>query len=80
MRVASIGRSDDTARVNFLAHLVLAPTTPQGLVGSIAPDLIRGPLPRDLDLLVADAAAEHQRIDRFTDAHPAFHRTRRYLA
>ncbi|MFN3165994.1 MAG: ACP phosphodiesterase [Phycisphaeraceae bacterium] len=66
--------------MNFLAHLVLAPQTPAGLVGSIAPDLIRGPLPRDLDPAVARAAVEHQAIDRFTDAHSAFHRTRRHLA
>lgn len=66
--------------MNFLAHLVLAPQTPAGLVGSIAPDLIRGPLPRDLDPAVARAAVEHQAIDRFTDAHPAFHRTRKRLA
>lgn len=71
---------DETARVNFLAHLVLAPQTPRGLVGSIAPDLIRGPLPADLDPEIAEAAAEHQRIDRFTDSHQAFHQTRRRLA
>lgn len=62
--------------MNFLAHLALAPQTPHGWVGSIAPDLIHGPLPDDLHPEVADAALEHQRIDRFTDRHAAFHRTR----
>ncbi len=70
----------DTGWVNFLAHLVLAPQTPHGLVGSIAPDLIRGPLPKTLHPDVAAAAREHQRIDRFTDTHRAFHRTRQRLA
>jgi len=65
--------------VNFLAHLVLAPQTPEGWVGSIAPDMIRGPLPADLDPRVAEAAREHQQIDRQTDSHPAFHRTRDWL-
>lgn len=62
--------------MNFLAHLVLAPQTPQGLVGSIAPDLIRGPLPADLPNELAWSAREHQSIDRITDAHRAFYRTR----
>ncbi len=66
--------------MNFLAHLVLAPQTPHGLVGAIAPDLIRGPLPKDLHPLVRLSAMEHQRIDRFTDTHAAFDRTRRQLA
>lgn len=66
--------------MNFLAHLVLAPQTPEGLVGSIAPDMIRGPLPKDLHPAVAAAAVEHQQVDRFTDAHRAFHRTRQLLS
>lgn len=62
----------DTGGVNFLAHLVLAPDTPEGMVGALAPDLIRGPLPSALDPAVLAAAREHQSIDRATDAHPAF--------
>lgn len=72
---ASVGLGD-TGGVNFLAHLVLAPQTPEGWVGSIAPDMIRGPLPADLNEAVLAAAKEHQRVDRFTDAHRAFVRTR----
>ena len=69
----------DTACVNFLAHLVLAPQTPEGLIGSIAPDMIQGPLPSDLHDAVASAAKEHHLIDRYTDAHPAFGQTRERL-
>lgn len=70
----------DTACVNFLAHLVLAPQTPEGLIGSIAPDMIQGPLPSDLHDAVARAAKEHHQIDRFTDAHPAFVQSRQLLS
>ena len=69
----------DTAWVNFLAHLVLSPQTPEGLIGSLAPDMIRGPLPDDLHPAVYASAKEHQSIDRFTDAHQAFSRTRERL-
>jgi acyl carrier protein phosphodiesterase len=65
--------------VNFLAHLVLAPQTPEGLIGSIAPDMIQGPLPSDLHDAVASAAKEHHQVDRFTDAHAAFGQTRQRL-
>lgn len=65
--------------MNFLAHLVLAPDTPEGMVGSLAPDLIRGPLPRDMDPQVFDAAMEHRAIDRATDTHPAFIRFQQQL-
>ena len=74
---ASLG---DTASVNFLAHLVLAPQTPEGLIGSIAPDMIQGPLPKDLHPEVMAAAKEHHRIDRFTDRHSAFAQTRDRLS
>ncbi len=65
--------------MNFLAHLVLAPDTPQGMVGALAPDLIRGPLPDDLDPLVLEAALEHRAIDQATDTHPAFLRLQHRL-
>jgi len=65
--------------MNFLAHLVLAPQTPEGLIGSIAPDMIRGPLPADLHPAVMGSAKEHHRIDRFTDAHARFAQTRARL-
>ncbi|MEM9110108.1 MAG: ACP phosphodiesterase [Planctomycetota bacterium] len=62
--------------MNFLAHLVLAPQTPASLIGSIAPDMIRGPLPADLDDAVMQAAREHRSIDLFTDTHRGLMRTR----
>ena len=62
--------------VNFLAHLYLADpggvAEPPELVGSLLPDLVRGPLPPDLAPAVAAQVARHRRIDRATDAHPAF--------
>lgn len=62
--------------MNFLAHLLLAPPTPHGRVGCLVPDLLRGPIPTDLEPQVLAAATEHQAIDRFTDRHPAFLSTR----
>lgn len=58
--------------MNFLAHLVLAPDSAEGMVGALMPDLVRGPLPRDLSAGVLAAAREHQLIDRVTDAHRSF--------
>ena len=64
------------ARLNFLAHLHLAApggsATPAALVGSLMPDLVRGPLPPGLPPEVAAQVARHRRVDRATDTHPAF--------
>ncbi|MEM6552287.1 MAG: acyl carrier protein phosphodiesterase [Planctomycetota bacterium] len=65
--------------MNFLAHLLLAesltPNTsasPETLLGAVLPDLHRGPLPENLHPDTAAAVTQHQRIDAFTDTHPAF--------
>lgn len=66
--------------MNFLAHLLLAPADPESKLGSILPDLTRGPLhPENYPPRVLDAAAQHRRIDRFTDTHPQFITSRNRL-
>lgn len=57
--------------MNFLAHLVLAGSTPPWRVGCLLPDLVRGPLASDLNPDVARGVEHHRRVDRRTDAHPA---------
>lgn len=42
--------------------------------------MIRGPLPAELDDAILSAAREHQRVDRFTDMHQSFRRTRQRLS
>lgn len=65
-----------STRVNFLAHLLLAAprgiASPEALVGSLMPDLVRGPLPKNLPDAVAAQVERHRRVDRATDVHPAF--------
>lgn len=46
------------------------------MVGCLVPDLVRGPIPTSLHPAVLAAASEHQSIDRATDRHRAFFRTR----
>lgn len=69
-----------TGRVNFLAHLHLAEPTAAGWIGSLAPDLLRGPALRACDPALRPAIDQHRRVDRFTDTHPLFARTRARLA
>jgi acyl carrier protein phosphodiesterase len=68
--------------VNFLAHLYLARpggiAPPGVLVGALLPDIWRGRLPPlgpDLDRGVSN----HRQVDRFTDRHAAFLRSRSRL-
>jgi acyl carrier protein phosphodiesterase len=61
--------------MNFLAHLVLAGSSPAWRVGCLLPDLVRGPLSRDLDPVVARGVEHHRRVDRLTDTNAATQRS-----
>ncbi|MCW5624651.1 MAG: DUF479 domain-containing protein [Burkholderiales bacterium] len=57
--------------MNFLAHLYLTPDTPDGLLGSLLGDFVKGPLDQAGYAPDVTAAIKlHRRIDTFTDAHP----------
>lgn len=62
--------------MNFLAHLYLAEPTPASLIGNLLPDLTTGPTGPDLHPDVLIGAANHKRVDAYTDTHPIFARTR----
>lgn len=66
-------------RMNFLAHLFLADDSPESRIGSLMPDLVRGPLPRDLHPVVAAGAMLHRKVDGFTDTHRVFYQSRQRL-
>lgn len=57
--------------MNFLAHLFLSDGTPESMVGSIMPDLVRGRISADISPALHEAILLHRRVDAFTDHHPA---------
>ena len=75
--------------VNFLAHLLLAcerPRTPTEpwpgpavLVGSLLPDLVRGHYRGPMSAALRAGYDSHLLVDRLTDRHPAFARSREAL-
>lgn len=68
--------------MNFLAHLYLTDFDPPGgpaMVGGLLPDLVRGKVPAGLDPRVMAGVENHRRVDRLTDAHPVFNRSRSRL-
>lgn len=62
--------------MNFLAHAFLAADTPALIVGGVAGDWVKGPLPGPLPGDVAAGVALHRAIDSFAETHPAFCRSR----
>jgi len=62
--------------MNFLAHLLIADADGPSRVGSILPDLARHRDLSDLDPRVIAAAAQHRRVDAFTDTHPVTARSK----
>jgi acyl carrier protein phosphodiesterase len=58
--------------VNFLAHLLLSPPTPDGRLGGLLGDFVKGPLERaGYPASVVQGIRLHRHVDSFTDAHPA---------
>lgn len=62
--------------MNFLAHAVLAGDDPALIVGGVAGDWIKGPLPGALPADLARGVALHRAIDKHAETHPAFQRSR----
>jgi len=56
--------------MNFLAHVYLADSSDESIVGSLMGDFVKGPLDARHGDAVTHAIAMHRRIDSFTDAHP----------
>jgi len=66
-------------QMNYVAHALLAPREPIGLLGNLLGDFVKGPLPGELAPDLAAAVAQHRAIDRFCDRHPGFVASRRRL-
>ncbi|MDF0750191.1 ACP phosphodiesterase [Marinobacter sp. 71-i] len=56
--------------MNHLAHLFLAPDSPQARVGSLLGDFARGIVPDDLPSEIREGLKHHRAVDAFTDQHP----------
>lgn len=57
--------------MNWLAHLYLTPPTPEGWLGALLGDVVRGPIGDDFDPQIRHAIALHRRIDALTATHPS---------
>lgn len=57
--------------MNFLAHLYLSPDSPDGWIGSVLGDFVKGPLEKaGYNQEITRAVRLHRAIDTFTDGHP----------
>jgi acyl carrier protein phosphodiesterase len=62
--------------VNWLAHLRVAPPEPLPRLGNLLGDFVRGVDVATLPAPVRAGIAQHRAVDRFTDAHARFRRSR----
>jgi acyl carrier protein phosphodiesterase len=65
--------------VNYLAHLFLAGSTADSLIGNLAGDFVKGRIGDNFPLGIAEGIRLHRRIDAFTDSHPSVAAFRRVL-
>jgi acyl carrier protein phosphodiesterase len=55
--------------MNYLAHVFLSDHTPEGVVGALLGDFVKGPVGAPYSTAVREAILLHRAIDRYTDAH-----------
>jgi acyl carrier protein phosphodiesterase len=65
--------------VNYLAHLFLAKSDAESLIGNLAGDFVKGRVSDLLPAGVAEGIRHHRRVDAFTDSHPSVAAFRRIL-
>lgn len=58
--------------MNYLAHIYLSEPTPEGRLGGLLGDFVKGNLQKVENPLLRQSIELHRRIDSFTDAHPTF--------
>ncbi len=56
--------------MNYLAHLYLAGSEPEAVIGSLMGDFVKGRVDPTLSPGLRHAILQHRRIDSFTDANP----------
>ncbi|MBL8484599.1 MAG: DUF479 domain-containing protein [Rhodocyclaceae bacterium] len=62
--------------MNYLAHLYLSDGTPDGMLGSLMGDFVKGPLAQVESDSLRAAIALHRSVDSYTDAHPVVRASR----
>lgn len=65
--------------MNYLAHLYLAGTHPQALVGALMGDFLKGPVPAHFPQPLRHGIVLHRHIDTYTDAHPQVQRSKQRI-
>lgn len=61
-----------TYKMNYLAHLYFAESTPESMMANLMGDYIKGPLALDWQPRLRDGVMLHRKVDAFTDSHPIF--------
>jgi acyl carrier protein phosphodiesterase len=57
--------------VNHLAHLFLAGSSAESLIGNLSGDFVKGVLGDRFPAAIREGIVQHRRIDAFTDTHPS---------
>ncbi len=66
--------------MNFLAHLYLADDTPESVIGNMLGDFVTPETETQYNEAVRQGIALHRAVDKFTDSHPVFLRSKARIA
>jgi acyl carrier protein phosphodiesterase len=65
--------------MNWLAHLHLSENTPAARIGNLLPDILKFPDLATVPDCFRSGIDLHKRVDVFTDAHPVFRRSTKWI-
>ncbi len=65
--------------MNYLVHLYLSDDSDDGLLGNLAGDFVKGPVPEDLPSGLRLGIRQHRLIDAFAQDNPHFRQSKRRL-
>lgn len=66
--------------MNYLAHLYLAGSDPESVLGSLMGDFVKGRVDPARSPALRHAIMQHRRIDSFTDSHPLVKRSKQRIS
>lgn len=66
--------------MNYLAHLFLSDHSPEGFVGSLLGDFVKGNLDGSYPSKIAFEIVLHRKVDSFTDTHDVFRKSKHRIS
>lgn len=66
--------------MNYLAHLFLADSTPESIIGNLLGDFLQGISQEQYSIAIQQGIELHRKVDAYTDSHPTFKEAKQLIS